>query len=130
MVIAVDSSGIKVSNRGEWRRDRQGTFKRGWIKLHVAVDKNTRQVLSYRITDEHVHDSEMFISLLKQIDRQIGPGRIKKVLGDRGFDSKPNFNYAEKRRIIPTIMPRKNSNPENDQPLTRKRIVKTTQTRL
>lgn len=89
------------------------------------MDKKTKQVLSFRITGEHAHDSEMLIPLLKQITDRIGPNRIRKVLGDRGYDSKPNFNYAEKRGIIPTIRPRMNANPMTEQPLTRKRLVKT-----
>jgi len=63
--------------------------------------------------------------LLKQIADRIGPDRVRKVLGDRGYDSKPNYNYSEKRGITPTIRPRGNSNPEKEQPLTRKRLVKT-----
>lgn len=125
IVLAVDSSGFKVSNRGEWRRKHRGRKRHGWIKLHVAIDKYSKQVLSFKITGEHAHDSELFIPLLKQVDQRLGPGRIKKVLGDRGYDSKQNFNYMEKRGITPTIRPRTNANPEEKQPLTRKRAVKT-----
>jgi hypothetical protein len=75
------------------------------------VDKQSKQVLGFRITGEHAHDSEMFIPLLKQIESRIGANRIKKVLGDRGYDSKTNFNYSEKKGIIPTIRPRINANP-------------------
>lgn len=123
-MVAVDSTGVKVSNRGEWRRKNLGRKRHGWIKLHVAVDKQSKQVISFRITDENAHDSEMFIPLLKQIADRIGANRVKKVLGDRGYDSKPNFNYSEKRGITPTIRPRDNANPEKTQPLTRKRLVK------
>jgi hypothetical protein len=123
-VVAVDSTGVKVSHRGEWRREHQGRKRHGWIKLHVAVDHKTKQVLSFRITGEHAHDSEMLIPLLKQIADRIGPNRVKKVLGDRGYDSKPNYNYSEKRGITPTIRPRDNANPKKEQPLTRKRLVK------
>lgn len=124
-MVAVDSTGVKVSNRGDWRRKHPSREMHGWIKLHVTVDKKTGQVLSFRITDEHAHDSEMFIPLLKQLADRIGPNHVKKVLGDSGYDSKSNFNYLEKRGIIPTIKPRKNSNPQKRQPLTRKRLVKT-----
>ncbi|MCM1567449.1 MAG: hypothetical protein NC238_16195 [Dehalobacter sp.] len=56
-----------------------------------------QQTLSFQITDEHAHGSELFIPLLKEIDTRIGPGRIKKALSDRSFDSKSNYNYSEKR---------------------------------
>ena len=35
-VIAIDSTGIKVSNRGEWIKHRWNV-KRGYLKIHVAV---------------------------------------------------------------------------------------------
>ncbi len=82
-------------------------------------------MLGFRVTGEHAHDSEMFIPLLKQIADRVGANHIAKVLADRGYDSKPNFNYSEKRGIIPTIRPRLNANPKKEQPLTRKRLVKT-----
>jgi hypothetical protein len=37
VVIAVDSPGIKVTNRGEWMREKWRVY-RGWIKVHLAVD--------------------------------------------------------------------------------------------
>ena len=37
LVIALDASGIKVSNRGEWIRHKW-KVKRGYLKIHIAVD--------------------------------------------------------------------------------------------
>jgi IS5 family transposase len=122
--VTLDSTGIKVSHRGEWRRRHCVRKRHGWIKLHVAMDEKSKQVLSFRITSENAHDSEMFIPLLKQVEGKIGPWKIKKALADRGYDSKRNFNYAEKRGVIPTIRPRMNATNDSRQPLTRKRLVK------
>ena len=36
-VIAIDSTGIKVTNRGEWIRHKW-SVKRGYLKIHLAVD--------------------------------------------------------------------------------------------
>jgi hypothetical protein len=36
-VIAIDCTGIKVSNRGEWIRHKWNV-KRGYLKIHLAVD--------------------------------------------------------------------------------------------
>ena len=91
----------------------------------MAVDPKTKQVLSFKVAGENVHNSKMFIPLLKQIINRIGPNRVRKVLEDTPYDSKPNYNYSEKRGILQTIRPRGNSNPEKKQPLTRKRLVKT-----
>jgi len=50
IVIAVDSSGIKVHNWGEWMREK---WKRriGWIK-NIAVDVKTKQITAYEVTNE------------------------------------------------------------------------------
>jgi hypothetical protein len=37
LTIAVDSSGIKVSNRGEWTH-KKWKVKHGFIKVYIAVD--------------------------------------------------------------------------------------------
>ena len=36
--IAVDSPGVKVTDRGDWLRRKHGVERRSWLKLHVAVD--------------------------------------------------------------------------------------------
>ena len=61
-VIAVDSSGVKVSNRGEWIRHKW-KVRKGWIKVHIAVDVKTKEVVSIEITDESVGDGKMLSSL-------------------------------------------------------------------
>ncbi len=35
--LAIDSTGIKVSDRGEWMREKWHVH-RGWIKVHMAVE--------------------------------------------------------------------------------------------
>ncbi|HJT82918.1 MAG TPA: hypothetical protein VJ697_00425 [Nitrososphaeraceae archaeon] len=44
-VIAIDSTGIKVTNRGEWIKDKWNV-KRGYLKIHVAVDIKKKRILS------------------------------------------------------------------------------------
>ena len=44
-VIAIDSTGIKVSNRGEWIRHKWNV-KRGYLKIHLAVDIKKKRILS------------------------------------------------------------------------------------
>jgi hypothetical protein len=49
VTIAVDSSGIKVSNRGEWIH-KKWRVQRGFIKVHIAVDTKTKQILAIEVT--------------------------------------------------------------------------------
>jgi hypothetical protein len=60
VIIAVDSTGIKVTNRGQWMQDKWNVKnKKGYLKIHVVVDIKTKQILALEVTDEKVHDSKL-----------------------------------------------------------------------
>ena len=66
VTIAIDSTGIKVSNRGEWIRHKWRSRKRkGFIKIHVAVDTRSKQIVSMKVTKEDVGDGRMLKSLVR-----------------------------------------------------------------
>jgi len=46
IVIAVDSTGIKVTNRGEWILDKWNIRKKGYLKIHIAVNIKTKEIYS------------------------------------------------------------------------------------
>jgi Transposase DDE domain len=51
VIIAADSTGIKVTNRGQWMQDKWNVKnKKGYLKIHVAVNIKTKEILalSYR----------------------------------------------------------------------------------
>jgi len=50
LVVAVDSTGLKGTNRGEWMREKW-KVRRGWIKVHAMIDVETNQILSLEVTD-------------------------------------------------------------------------------
>jgi transposase len=108
VVIAVDSTGVKVTNRGEWIRHKW-KVKRGWIKLHVAVDVKSGKIISYRITTEKVSDNAMFRPLIEDADRNIGERKIKMVYGDGAYDTRTAFNIMEEMSIQPCIKVRKSA---------------------
>lgn len=105
VTIAVDSSGIKVTNRGEWIR-KKWKVKRGFIKVHVAVDTKTKQILALEVTKEDVGDGRM---LGRLIEGSVGVADVKKVIGDGAYDSKGNFRMVSDMYIEPLIRVRKNS---------------------
>ena len=46
IVIAIDSTGIKVTNRGQWMQDKWKIRKKGYLKIHVAVNVKTKKILA------------------------------------------------------------------------------------
>jgi transposase len=114
IVIAVDSTGIKVTNRGEWILDKWKNKKRmrkGFIKIHVAVDIKTKKIVSMSVTKEDVYDGKMLKELVDDVSKKHS---IKKVLADGSYDSKDNFRYLDRLNIVPVIKVRKNSSVKNN----------------
>ncbi len=108
MVVALDSTGMKVSNRGEWMREKWKR-RRGWIKVHIVVDAKSKKLLAMEITDERTGDGKMLKPLIEKVERNVGKGKIKQVTADGAYDSKENFEYLNNKGIEPAIKTRKNS---------------------
>jgi len=119
VTIAVDSSGIKVSNRGEWIH-KKWRVQRGFIKVHIAVDTKTKQILAIEVTKEDVGDGRMFGRLVRGSS---GVANVKKVIGDGAYDSKVNFRLASELDIEPLIRVRKNASFKADGCMPRKIAV-------
>jgi hypothetical protein len=54
--LAVDSTGIKVSDRGEWMREKWHVH-RGWIKVHMCVEVRSGAIVGLMVTDEKAKDA-------------------------------------------------------------------------
>ena len=105
IVIAIDSTGIKVSNRGEWIRHKWH-IRKGYLKIHVAVDIRKKKILSLETTSEEVHDGQV---LKKLVDHSLEKNKVKRALGDGSYDSNSNFRYLSKNHIQAGIKTRRNS---------------------
>jgi len=56
VVVAVDSTGLKITKRvtGLGKKhgyDGKDSQRRGWLKVHIAVDAVTKKLLSVEVTD-------------------------------------------------------------------------------
>ena len=87
-VVAVDSTGIKVTNRGDWMREKHGTQRRGWLKVHVAVDVESKRLLSLEVTEENTSDSEVLRPLLKDVN-------FEDALEDGAYDTNDAFEFMK-----------------------------------
>jgi hypothetical protein len=110
IVIALDSTGIKVANRGEWMRHKWHV-RRGYLKIHVAVDIRKKKVVSMEVTSEEVHDSKVLKKLIKGASEH---NDVSRVLADAAYDSKENFWYLDDNNIEAAIKVKKNSSGRAD----------------
>src|SRR5947207_3951447 len=79
IVIALDSTGIKVANRGEWMHHKWHVRKKGYLKIHIAVDIKKKRILSLEVTSKEVHDGKM---LKKLVENASENNNLKGILAD------------------------------------------------
>ena len=127
-VIAIDSTGIKVSNRGEWIRNRWNV-KRGYLKIHVAVDIKRKRILSLNVTSEQVHDGKVLSGLVDDIT--IKQNKIvDTAIMDGSYDSNKNFQFLSFKGIQPAIKVRKNAKYRKTNHYLRNKNVQSQKTNL
>ncbi len=127
IVIALDSTGIKVANRGEWMRDKWHVRK-GYLKIHIAVDIRKKRILSLEVTSEEVYDDGKVLKNL--VDSTSENNNLKGILADGMYDSNNNFRYLSKNHIKPGIKTRSNSKVKSTNCHTRNMSVVRQQTNL
>jgi hypothetical protein len=117
VIVSIDSTGIKVTNRGQWMTEKWNVQnkKKGYLKIHVAVDRRTKEILALEVTDEKTDDGRILKNLVNHVlDSYSSNGesktvKMKSVLADGAYDSNANFKYLLEKMIKPSIKVRKNS---------------------
>jgi hypothetical protein len=107
--VVIDSTGLKVFGEGEWKVRQHGfSQRRTWLKLHVALDEATGQVVGHTLTPNWVDDASQLAPLLEQT-----PSAISTVSTDGAYDKRKVFSYLEKtpteRAFEAIIPPRKDA---------------------
>jgi hypothetical protein len=97
VIGAIDATGLRPINDGEYRATRYGKM-REWIKLHALIDTKTKQILNIKVTKGDVHDSVKFKAVIRPL-----ASKISEIFADKGYDSVKIFDYCEKNRIFPGI---------------------------
>ncbi len=92
-------------------QDKWQVKKKGYLKMHIAVNIKTIEILSLEVTDGKVHYGKIMSKLVEYILKGSNNNiKIKSDLGDGYYDSNKNFNYIQKKNIRPYgIKVRKNS---------------------
>ncbi len=57
---------LKLQTEGEWIRHKW-KVKRGYLKIHIAVDIKKKRILSLDVTSEQVHDGKVLSKLVDDI---------------------------------------------------------------
>jgi hypothetical protein len=85
--VLIDSTGLKVYGAGEWLVEKHGQkSRRGWRKLHLAVDAHSGQIVASVLTEQDVDDPSQVGPLIEQI-----PQEIEQVTADGAYDGEPTY---------------------------------------
>ena len=102
--VGNDGSGVKVSNRGEWMRQKW-QVRRGWIKAVITVDVESKKLLDIEVFEKGDSEPDIFG---RHIDQLIKKGvKIRKGCGDGAHDKRKLFNKFEEHGIEQVLKLRK-----------------------
>src|SRR6476659_5863481 len=92
--------------------EREMGCKKGYLKIHIAVNVQTKEILSIKVTDEHGHDSKILPELVDEIIKSGSTATTRtkalgKPLGDCAYKGNDIFRYLEDNGILPCIKVRK-----------------------
>lgn len=94
-VVSIDSTGLKIHGQGEWNRKKHSQKdRREWVKMHIAIDNDSMQIIAVESTADDVHDCEMFDTLIDGI-----PGQINKVLADGAYGTVGAYKKCNEQNI-------------------------------
>ena len=103
IIIAIDSTGLKLYGEGEWHVRKHGASKRRtWRKLHLAVDVDTSDIVVSTLTTNNIDDAAVVPSLLEQIK-----SNVSECSADGAYDKtkarEALYKYGIKQVIPPSI---------------------------
>jgi len=105
VVVAIDSTGLKVYGEGEWKVRKHGCSKRRtWRKLHLGADPETGFVHCHALTLNGVDDGS-------QLEGQVGQvgAEIEDVCLDGAYGHEDCWDLLVDRNTNPIIPPRGNA---------------------
>lgn len=102
--LVVDSTGLKICGESEWKRQKHGASKkRGFVKVHIAADSDTGEIVSASVTTEQKTDGHELKTLLDNLPADIA---LVKVFGDGAYDMLECYQSVEKHKAQLVTPPR------------------------
>lgn len=66
ITLIVDSTGLKIHRGSGWCADKDGADKtrKSWRKLHIGIDRDSREIVSSLLTTKHIGDETALPDLI------------------------------------------------------------------
>ena len=115
-IVGCDGTGIKVSNRGEWMRQKW-KIRRGWIKVTMLGNKNGK-IIDVSVGIETAKENSAFRRMLKIHHKSIGT-----TYGDGTYYTKANFELCRQLKINPVFKIREDASDNANGSMFKKKFV-------
>jgi hypothetical protein len=104
--LLVDSTGLKLSDPGEWLVEKHGPrTRRGWRKLYLGTGADTGRIVASVLTDHDTDDASQVGPLLDQI-----AGPVASWTADGAFDTEDVYAaVAQRHPAADVIVPPRSS---------------------
>ncbi len=109
---AIDTTGNKLSNRGEYIRNKW-RVRRGWIKVSIAVDRFTKELLDVEVSLEDVSDWKLAKKHLENLQDL----KIEDSAMDGAYYVQELYEILKKQNIQPVIKVPENASPKGLDPM-------------
>src|SRR4051794_7590989 len=83
--------------------------RKGYLKIHIAVNVKTKEILSIKVTDEHAHDSKMLPELVNEIIESDSVTTIGKLFADGAYNGNEIFRNLGDNGILSCVKVRRNA---------------------
>ncbi len=120
--LAIDASGFRQHAGGRWIEAHYKVERDGFVKMHICIDVNSKIIRSYSITTDKKSDSSQFKQLLKDATEIVdecnrtGKPITKKILADKGYDTKKIHEFCMMYNLINGILIKRNAVSHGDDP--------------
>lgn len=112
--VSTDGSGMKMSNRGDYKKTKYGDGKKKFLKVTISADPYKKKLLDIDVSIDGEGNSEPEVAM-SHLKKLIEQGfDIKKFFGDGSFDVHDLFDLLDKHMIASAIKIRKNASLDEE----------------
>jgi hypothetical protein len=107
--VSTDGSGMKMTNRGDYKETKYGDGKKKFLKVTISADPYKKKLLDIDVSVDGEGDSEPQVAM-SHLEALIEAGfDVDKFFGDGAFDVHDLFDLLDQYAILSGIKIRKNA---------------------
>lgn len=111
---STDGSGMKMTNRGDYKESKYGSGRKKFLKVTITADPYQKILLDIDVSIDGEGDSEPEIAI-SHLEKLIEQGfNIERFFGDGSFDVHNLFDILDKYGISSSIKIRKNASLDEE----------------